>query len=357
VANADDRFGAIGQWSLETTYQFGRIIPHNSKFKAPVRDFTHNLEVSFYKQTLGEKAWQRQYHYPELGGSFAFSYNGDQKVFGNAYFLMAVAKFWIVRSRYVDFYVRAGTGLAFTPTHFNIVTNKENNAIGSLVNSVDQLRLGVDFKMDDHVQISWAGSFTHYSNAGIQKPNLGVNIPALSVSVRYFFKTSNDLKYNRNRVPKPEKKNEVMVKFGLAVSEGNTYNGPKYPTYIATVNYARYTSIANKVLAGASFEFSQGAYDGLVYYEDKRKFSNTVMAMNASVFAGDEVLLGKVGLFFVAGVYVFNPRKETPAYVKLGFNYYFAHTKNDRTKFFIGSNLKTHFLVAQFYEAALGVAF
>jgi len=357
ISKADERFGAIGQYSLETSYHFGRIIPHNSKFKAPVHDFTHTFELSFYKQTLGEKAWQRKLHYPELGGSFSLSYNGDQKVFGNAYFLMAVAKFWIVRSRYIDFYVRAGSGLAFTPTHFNIKTNPENNAIGSLINSVDQLRLGVDFKMDEHVQVSWAGTFTHYSNAGIQKPNLGVNVPALAVSVRYFFKTSKDLKYNRSKVPKPEKKNEVMIKFGLAVSEGNTYNGPKFPTYIATVNYARYTSVANKVLAGASFEFSQGAYDGIVYYESPTKYSPTVMAMNASLFVGDEILLGKVGLFFVAGGYVFNPRKETPVYVKLGFNYYFVQTKNSRTKFFIGSNLKTHFLVAQFYEASLGVAF
>lgn len=357
LSRADERFGAIGQYSIETNYQFGRIIKHNSKFKAPVTGFTHSFEACFFKQTLGDKAWQRKLHYPEFGGSFTVSYNHDQKVFGNAYFLMALAKFWIVRSRFVDFYVRAGSGIAITPTRYNIVHNKENNAIGSLINSVDQLKLGLDFKPDPHVQLNVGITFTHYSNAGIQKPNLGVNIPALSVGVRYFFKVSKDLKYNRNKIPKPEKKNEVMVKFGLAISEQNTNGGPKYPTYIGTINYARYTSVANKVLAGASMEFSQGAYDGVVFYETKTKYSATIMALNASLFVGDEIMMGKVGLFFIAGAYVFNPRKETPVYVKLGFNYYFAHTKNSRTKFFIGSNLKSHFLVAQFYEASMGVAF
>ena len=357
AAKADDRFGKIGKFSFEATYNFGKIIPHNNKFKAPVTGFTHTTELSFYKQTLGEKAWQRKLHYPDLRGSFSVSCNADQKVFGNAYFFMAVAKFWIVRSRFVDFYVRAGSGIAITPTHFNIVKNPENNAIGSLINSVDQLRLGLDFKPHPNVQVGLGVSFTHYSNAGIQKPNLGVNIPALAVSVRYFIKTSKDLKYNRDKVAKPVKKNEVMIKFGIAISEQNTYGGPKFPTYVGTVNYARYTSVANKILVGASMEFSQAAYDGIIFYENPTKYSPTAMALNASLFVGDEIVLGKVGLFFIAGAYVFNPKKETPVYVKIGFNYYFAQTKNNRTKFFIGSNLKSHFLVAQFYEANVGVAF
>lgn len=357
ATHADERFGTIGKYSIEGTYQFGRIIPHNSKFKAPVTGYTHTVEVSFYKQTLGEKAWQRKLHYPELGGSFAIAYNADQKVFGNAYFLMGVAKFWIVRSRDVDFYVRAASGIAINPTHFNVVTNRENNAIGSLINSVDQLRFGLDFKLSEKMQFGLGVTFTHYSNAGIQKPNLGVNVPALSLSFRYFPKVSARYKYNRNKVPKPDKKNEVMVKFGVAISEQNPYGGPKFPTYVGTVNYARYTSIANKVLVGASFEFSQGAYDGMVFYEQPTKYSKTVMAMNASLFAGDEILLGKVGIFFIAGGYVFNPRKETPVYVKIGVNYYFAEVQKTHTKFFIGSNLKSHFLVAQFYEMAVGVAF
>lgn len=354
---ADERFGAIGKYSIETNYQFGRIIPHNSRFKAPVTGYTHSFEISFYKQTLGEKAWQRKLHYPELGGSFVLAYNADQKVFGNAYMFLAVAKFWIVRSRYVDFFVRAGTGLAFTPTHFNLVKNPVNDAIGSLINSADQLRLGVDFKPEAHVQISCGVTLTHYSNAAIQRPNLGVNVPALNVGVRYFPKVSKDLEYNRNKVPKPEKKNEVMIKFGLAVSELETYGGPKYPTYVGVVNYARYTSIANKVLAGASIEFSQGAYDRYKFSESSTKYSRTAMALNASLFAGDEILLGRVGLFFIAGAYIFNPRKDTPVYVKIGFNVYYASTKNGRTKFFIGSNLKSHLLVAQFYEASTGIAF
>jgi hypothetical protein len=355
---ADDKFGAIGRYSIEANYQFGRIIPHNNKFKAPVTGFTNSGELSFYKQTLGEKAWQRKLHYPELGGAFVFVYNADQKIFGNVYIALAVAKFWIVRSRYVDFYIRVGTGLAFVPTHFNLISNPENNVIGSTINSADQIRLGLDFKPSPEIHLTLGINLTHYSNASAQRPNLGVNVPAVSIGVRYFPKVSKDLKYNRSPIPKPWKRNEVMVKFGIAYSEMFASGGPKYFHYIGTVNYARYTSIANKVLAGACGEFSQGDHDFALLQDKDPKYSPTVKGLKFSLFAGDEILMGRTGIFFMAGAYVFNPTKVTPVFAKLGLNYYFPDFgKNNSSRFFIGINLKTHFLIAQYYEVNTGIAF
>ena len=358
VSKADERFGAVGKFSIETNYQFGRIIPHNKKFKAPVTDFTHSLEISFYKQTMGEKAWQRKLHYPEIGGSFVFAGNGDQQVFGNAYLFMIVSKFWIVRSRYVDFYLRVGTGLAVVPHPFDLVDNPKNNAIGSVLNSADQFRLGVDLKPHAQVHMSVGLTFTHYSNAGTQVPNLGVNVPALNIGIRYFPKVSAGLRYNRNRVPKPEKKNEVMIKLGVGYQESQTYYGPKYPIYIGTINFARYTSIANKVLAGACVEFNQGNYDFNRIQEIDVKYSRVMDVTQFSIFVGDEILLGRVGLFFIAGGYIFPVRKDPPVYAKLGLNYYFPDFgKNKSRRFFIGTSLKTHYLAAQYYELSTGVAF
>jgi hypothetical protein len=355
---ADDRFGSIGQYSIEGNYQFGRIIPHNSKFKAPVTSYTHAMEIGFYKQTLGDKAWQRKLHYPEFGGSFTFTYNGDQKIFGNAYIFLMYAKFWIVRSRIVDFYVRAATGLAFVPTHFDPIKNPENDAIGSTLNSADQLRFGLDFKPDPHLQVLLGVTLTHYSNAASQLPNLGVNVPALTVGIRYFPKVSGDMKYNRDRIPKPVNKNEMLVKLSIATNEMNVFGGPKYPTYIGTIQYARFTSVANKVLAGTSFEYSQGDHDFLVIQEIETKYGVRASSIKFSIYAGDEILMGKVGLSFAVGAYLFNPLKVTPVYVKLGLNYYFASAgKKKTTKFFVSANLKSHFLVAQYYELGTGVAF
>jgi hypothetical protein len=355
---ADEKFGRIGKYSIEATYQFGRIIPHNNRFGATVTGFTQSAELTFYKQTMGEKAWQRKLHYPEFGGSFVFVHNADQQVFGNVYMLLAVAKFWIVRSRYVDFYVRVGTGFAFVPRHFDPISNPENNVIGSTLNSGDNIRLGVDFKPSSQVKISVAANLTHYSNAASQRPNIGVNVPALSVGIRYFPKVSKDLKYNRSRVPKPWKRSEMMIKLGIAYSEMFAAGGPKYFHYIGSINYAWYTSITNKLLGGVSGEFSQGEYDYSLLGDPGGKYNPTEKALKFSVFVGDEIVMGRVGLFFMAGAYVFNPNKVTPVYAKLGLNYYLPDFGRDKsTRFFIGANLKTHFLIAQYYEVNTGIAF
>lgn len=355
---ADERFGKIGRYSVEADYLFGRILRHNKKFNPTPTEFTHGFELSFYRQTLGEHAWQRKLHYPEFGATFLFFRHGDNNYFGNAYLLMGTAKFWIIRSKAADFYVRVGTGIAVVPKHFNIVENRINSAIGSTLNSSFQLKLGVNFKVHSQVQLNAGVSFTHYSNSAIQLPNLGINTPAVSVGLRYFPVVSERLSYNRKRWAKPQKRHEVMLKFSTGFQEVRTYGGPRYPLYIGTVNYAYYTSITNKILAGANVEFSQAAYDFIEYHGNTFRYSQAVSAFNASLFAGDEIMMGRVGMFFIVGVYVFNPRRDFPAYTKIGANYYFAAVgKEKTTKFFIGSNLKSHLFVAQFYEMSAGICF
>ncbi len=357
-ARPDEKFGKIGKYSIEADYIFGRILAHNSRFKPRPTEFTHGFEIAAYKQTLGTKEWQRKLQYPELGAAFTFFRHGDYQYFGDAYMLMGVAKFWIVRSRYVDFYVRAGSGIAIVPRHFNLQTNPENVVIGSTLNSSAQVKLGIDIKPHPNLQLTMGVSFTHYSNSAVQFPNLGVNTPAVFFGLRYFPCVSDSLRYNRAKWSKPKKRHEVMIKYSMGIQESRPYKGAKFPVYIGTINYAYYTSIVNKVLGGASVEFNQAAYDLIGYYGNDFKYNRTLSSMNISLFAGDEVIMGKVGIYFMAGVYLLNPRKDAPMYVKIGANYYFVSVgKNKNTKFFIGSNLKTHFFVAQFYEMCAGVAF
>lgn len=358
VFSQDSRLGKIGQHSIEADYLFGRILKHNKKFEPTPTQFTHGFEVSWYKQTLGEKAWQRKLKYPELGATFLFFRHGDNEVFGNAYLLMGVAKFWIVRNRFVDFYVRAGSGIAIVPRHFDLIDNPKNKAIGSTLNSSAQLKLGIDIKPVNNFHIITGVCFTHYSNSAVQLPNLGVNTPAVFFGVRYFPVTNNKFSYNRAKWNKPDKKNEVMLKFGLGFREKQTYNGPKYPLYSFTANYARYTSIVNKVLAGVTLDWDQAEYEYVVIQEIETKYKRGASGLRFSMFVGDEVLIGRIGLYFIAGFDLFPIVKPYFPYTKIGANYYFISVgKKKYTKFFIGTNLKSNLFVAQYYEMATGIAF
>jgi hypothetical protein len=355
---ADERFGKIGIYSVETNYQFGKIIAHNSRFGPKVTEFTHGFELCVARQTLGEKAWQRKMKYPEFGAVFMFLRHGNNDVFGNAYLLMASVKFWMVRSRVADFHIRLASGLGLAPRHYNVVDNPQNNVIGSTINSSIQIRLGLDWKVSPNVQITTSVSFSHYSNSGAQLPNLGINAPSASIGIRYFPVVKNDLSYNRNKWGKPFKKNEFGFKVGIGITEGGSPGGPKYPIYIVSANYARYTSIINKVLVGTTLEFDQGVHDGIILNEQNYKYGPVASSMRLGFFVGDEIMMGKVSMFFIAGAYAFRPVGKFGTFVKIGANYYFASVgKTKSTKFFVGTNIKTHYFVAQFYEMSAGIVF
>lgn len=358
-ANAQDaRFGKIGKHVLEADYVFGRIIKHSPYFSPTPTQYTHGFELAWYKQTLGEKAWQRKLKYPELGASFLFLRHGNNQYFGNAYLLTAVAKFWIVRSRYVDFYVRIGSGIGIVPRHYDPIKNPDNRVIGSTLNSSAQIKLGIDIKPHPGLHITAGGIFTHYSNSAVQLPNLGVNTGGVYFGLRYFPVTDNRFTYNREKWPKPSKRHEVMLKFSFGLRETQAYGGPKYPLYLLTANYAYYTSIVNKVLAGVTLEWDQSTYEFNRVQEIETKYRPAASGLRFSIFAGDEVMIGKIGLFYIVGINLFQIEKKYFPYTKIGANYYFVSVgKNKSTKFFVGTNLKAHLFVAQYYEMSTGVAF
>jgi hypothetical protein len=352
----EQRFGVH---SIEANYYFGKIIRHSPKFALKkITDYSHGFELAWYMQTTGKKDWQRKMRYPEVGAMFLFLQYGNNNVFGNAYEFMMASKFWLYRNKVFGMYVTPATGFAVVPGRYHPVDNPMNTAIGSLLNLAVLIKLGFEFKPSPYLHINVAGTFTHISNSGMQMPNLGINMPALVVGVKYFPVVKPN-SYNRGKWPKPKKKNEYMVRFGASFNERDVWGGPKYPVYTVSAAYARYTSIINKVWIGATYEFSQSVYDYMRYGHIESKYKRAGAASNFSFYVADEILLGKVGMYFGVGAYAFYPVfKEDIVYGKLGINYYFVSMgKEKNTKMFLGSYVKVHKFRAQFNEFCLGVVF
>lgn len=349
----------FGVHSVEANYYFGKILRHSPRFAIDkITQYTHGFEVAWNMQTTGNKDWQRKLKHPEIGASFVMLRYGNNNVFGNSYQVMMHARFWLYRNKVFGLYVSPSTGLAFAPGRYHIVDNPLNTAIGSLLNIAATVKLGVVFKPSPYLHINIAGAFAHISNSGMQMPNLGINTPALIVGVKYFpVVKPNSL--DKSKWAKPKKKNEYMVRFGFSVNERDVWGGPKYPVYTVSAAYARYTSIVNKVWFGATYEFSQSVYDYMRFGHIESKYKRAGAASNFSFYVADEVLLGKVGMYFGVGVYAFYPvLKEDFFYGKLGINYYFVSFGKDKnTKMFAGSYVKVHKFRAQFNEFSLGVTF
>jgi hypothetical protein len=79
-----------------------------------------------------------------------------------------------------------GFGIGVFSKHYDEIKNPNNNVIGSTFNNITQFKLGFDWKINSHVYFSTCGSFTHWSNAKIQNPNLGINLGALTIGLKVF---------------------------------------------------------------------------------------------------------------------------------------------------------------------------
>lgn len=334
--------------------QYGTIVKHTERFAAEVSEPSFNLEIGASFRTFGEKPWQRKMHYPEMGISYFYTHYGNRDIFGEAHGLLPHITFWINRGKIADFYFRIGSGLAYITKPYNAVSNPTNNVIGSKINNITQLRFGSNFHVSAKTDITLGFTFTHHSNARTQSPNLGTNIPAIALGVRHT-PFSDSHSYNTDTIPKPEKRNEYNYRFSMGVTD-RAIGGPKYPVYIHSLYYARSTSVANKVWVGATFATNMGKYDRLLNSETQEK--TFYRASDLSLFVGDEIMLGKIGVFFLVGVYLFEPELNyAPIYAKLGANYYFVEFGKNHQKMFVGANLKTHYSIAEYPEIGFGITF
>lgn len=344
---------------IETDFYFGKIIKHTKLFKTAVTNYSYAYEVGIIFYNFGEKPWQRKWKYPSAGVSFIHALYGDKQYFGNSYSVLPYLNIWIYRNKVFDAYFRMGFGIGVLSKHYDEIKNPNNNVIGSTFNNITQFKLGFDWKINNHVYLSTCGSFTHWSNAKIQNPNLGINLGGFSIGLKIFPVVKN-YTYNTDKPAKPKKKYEGMVKYSIGISElGKTPGGPKFLTHTATVALNRYTNAVNKVFGGFSISYESTVYNQLFYSEIFKNENQHWKATNLSVFLGDEMVFGKLGLFAMAGFYVHYPSEvKRKLYFKLGANYYYLSLGKDKSrKLFVGINLKSHGFVASMVEFSQGITF
>lgn len=341
---------------FETSAYGGKIFKHNSKFLPDITEPSFGFEISAGFKTFGKKNWQHALNFPEIGISYVQSHFGDKDIFGSAYGLLPYAKFYITRSKIVDFYARMGGGLAYITKPFDIVNNPTNNVIGSKINTIVQFRLGLDFHLSQQFDLVLAGSFMHYSNSKSQAPNLGINIPMASVGLRYMPNAFKQEFIQEKNTEDFRKKNEYSFRFSLGFQEMHQ-RGSKFPVYSLALQYARYFGYANKILAGTIVSFNQVEYDFRLLEEAEQTDNLILSAMDWSVYGGYEILLGKVGVNILIGAYLIDYKNSIPIYAKPGITYYFLEFGKQKHKPFIGVNMKTHYFVAQYVEMHFGIAF
>lgn len=158
----------------------GILLAHRPVMAHLVQGHAIAAELGLNLRTDGDRAWEQKLNYPTYGFSFFASSTGNKAVIGNAFSLYSFIDIPIVRVKKFSLSTKLGGGLGYVTKPFNQIKNPKNVAIGSAFNGFIQLGAFLNYENSSNT-FSIGLDMSHFSNGSSKLPNLGLNLPYLSL--------------------------------------------------------------------------------------------------------------------------------------------------------------------------------
>lgn len=344
-------------FGIEASLLAGKVFKHEAKFTLPIPTLTTGADVNLIWHTYGRKEWQQRRHYPRLGLGITGVNYGIGSVYGVMAGIYPNITFPLVRGERSEWTLRIGNGIGYVTQRYNRTepVNTVNVAISANVNDLIMLRTDAAYSLNEHWTIRAGAFITHISNGSVRKPNLGVNVAGVSAGVSYFPVTSRPSLLVRELQPLPARY-LLQLRYSMSLVSAYTWGGPLYPVYIGTAYVSRRWRGHNKAFAGLDLSYHESIF-AYMRNNGLETGNEAGRSYKAAVIAGNEFLLGRVGINLQAGVYVQQAylRRED-VYQKVTLNYYCVQRERGPIKeLFLFAGLKTHLNVAEFGEMGVGV--
>ncbi len=348
-------------WVLESVLHYGQLLKHTPKLRFEVEEPSTAIELTWRKQTFGDRPWQARQGYPMLGLSLMAYQMGPSDLLGYAYSFTPNLSTYLVRRPNWDAQFVFGYGLAYLSKTFDIANNPLNNAIGSNVNVTVQLRFAANIRLNSHWGLHTGISFTHYSNGASQLPNFGLNIPAGMLGLRYTPRPWTSARFTKpeQKASLPERRWGAHWSMGLGLKERGAVGGPRSPIYLVNAAATYANTRYNRFLLGAEFEFNRGVYlfgQHVGEFEDDREALRR--SMRWMVYVGDELQYGDFSLSMQIGLYLHPVYLGIfPVYNRFVVRYYLPPLRQNSARFYLALQLKSHLIIAEYFSLSGGIRF
>jgi hypothetical protein len=352
-------------WNFAPVFCYGKIIKHTPKFEPTIDHASIAFELAVSRQMRGAHEWDYAHHYPFLGFAFAYNDLGNDSVLGKAISLLpyieipiAGARNQITGAKGFSASFRVGTGFALITEYFDREENPTNNVIASMGNNITQFAFAGQYKWTDQLTFSAGASLTHYSSGAVRVPNLGINIPALSIGLRYQPVPYARSEYLARALSPVSRKAVFTVQSGLGFQEAYPVYGPMYHVYLIEISGGRMLARWNLLSAGAQVCYKEAAYAFIrqqeIYPDDY--FANSLAA---SGFIKDDFLFGPIGIAAYLGYYFYSPSPlQISFYQKLGAYYSCPVAGTEKlSRLTAGVYLTAGDFTADFVSAEIGFRF
>ena len=309
-------------------------------------ELTHGFEICIERGSNNEKDWEKLYNNPTIGVSAFFTSVGNYDLLGNAIGVQPYMLIPIIKSEHFNLQTSWGWGIGYLTNHFDPETNNQNIAIGSGFNLYASIQVRSEIFLNNRNAVMIGAAYNHWSNSGIQFPNLGLNVPTLNVGFEHKFHSEPvyaKLSKEKRKLMKPEEKNEFVFLPTIGFRAQSINNNNVFPAYAMTFHYARLWSKKWKVSGGLDIFYNT------VLAENIKDQGLNDPAVQVGLNATYHQTIGGFSIILGVGTYVFDKTvNDEPIYNRFG-------TRFTITDYLVvTTNLHTHWAKADHLEMGIG---
>ena len=350
---------ALSGVGIEANLLAGRVYKHEAKFTLPIPALSTGADVNLVFHTYGRMSWQQRRGYPTIGIGATYTNYGIDSVYGRCFSIYPNLIFRLVGNSKLQWTLRIGDGIGYVTKTYRRTSPVDtgNVAIGNHFNDFIMVMTGLQYHINRHLDVQAGAALDHISNGSYKKPNLGINMITGHIGLAYYPVTSRPPRRAADLKPLSHRW-LVQASAQLAMVSSYTAGGPLYPVYITSAYLSRRWHSTNKAFAGIDYSYHSDIYSFLRNNELAPGQEKT-QSYKSAVIAGNEFLLGRVGIMAQAGVYLKQAYIAKDAvYEKVCVNYYaIQHEHGGLKELFFSVFLKSHMNVAEMGGIGIGVGF
>lgn len=336
------------EWSFQLKAKSGMLLAHRGTMGHLYKNSVIAGELSVYKR-LRTKSWSETYRNPYVGFTLFGSNLGNNAVLGYGFGVYGFMEFpWFRSDRHV-ITSKLGAGMGGATKIYDPIKNPKNVAIASHVNALICLGIQGRWYVSKHDALVYGLDMTHFSNGSMKVPNLGVNLPYISIGYAHVFKEKEvDSLPRMHHVKTPFFKNWSFSTIGiLSAKENFPSGGKKYPVY--AVSGMIYKQFRAKVAMEVALDLiSKQSLFGYRDYIPKTQWS----IFQIGTYVGYSIPLDKFRFVIGMGYYAKDRYDaDDEFYHRVGMRY---QTKRG---ILLNLVLKSHWAKADYIEFGVGYTF
>lgn len=333
------------QSSLGFQTHYGTYLTKSPKADYLKDSYSFFNEIYYQRQTDGSKAWHNANNLPQWGVFFFYGSTGSQRHIGNMAGLAPFINIPIVKTKSFSSKLRAAMGLGWVQKPYDKITNHKNVLIGSHLNGYMGFLWQNEWQLTKRLAFNAGFSFTHLSNGGSTLPNLGLNIPAATVGLRYGTAQSTAPKTFEN--PFKRARWQYSLYAGGGIKQAPWVESKRYliTTLTGEVGKAYQLGI---VSAGAVVHINPSLEVHPLGIPSLKRKGNF---LQGGVFGAYEHNLGKLSIPLQLGAYVWNKDLSPQLFQNIGLRYRVAPSWK------LQALLKTHMGQADHIQLGVGYTF